>query len=319
VTLVGRLRAAGVLGMNRRNAVFALRWNPRRLYPRVDDKLETKRLLREAGIPTAPVLAVARLHSQVRAMLRELDAYSSFVIKPAHGAMGNGILVVLEREGEWFRIPGGRWIDRRALFYHSSSIISGGYALGGQPDVAFAEERLEVHPELAAITAEGVPDVRVIVYRGVPVMSMTRLPTRRSRGRANLHQGAVGAGIDIDTGRTNHAVLDGKPVPVHPDTHEPVIGREIPEFARALEIAVRASDETQLGYVGADVVIDAHHGPLILELNARPGLAIQIANRMGLVPRLEAVDARVKPGMGWPERIALGCEIARQAREGELG
>ena len=318
MSFVGRLRAAGVLGMNRRNAVFTLRYNQRRFYPRVDDKLETKRLLREAGIATAPVLAVARVHSQVRAMLRELDAYSSFVIKPAHGAMGNGILVVLERDGDWFRRPGGQWIDRRALFYHSSSIISGAYALGGQPDVAFAEERLEVHPELAAISMDGVPDVRVIVYRGVPVMSMTRLPTRRSRGRANLHQGAVGAGIEIDTGRTNHAVLDGESVPVHPDTQEAVIGRTIPQFDRALEIAVRASDQTELGYVGADVVVDAHHGPLILELNARPGLAIQVANRMGLVPRLEAVNARVREGMEWPERIELGREIARQARTGEL-
>lgn len=304
--------------MNRRNVMFTMRWNPRRFYPRVDDKLETKRLLRDAGIPTAPVLAVARMHSELRKLLKELDAYSSFVLKPAHGAMGNGILVVLERDGEWFRRPGGQWIDRRAIFYHAASIISGAYALGGQPDVAFAEERLEVHPEFAAIATEGVPDVRVVVYRGVPVMSMTRLPTQRSRGRANLHQGAVGAGIDIDTGRTNHAVLDGKPVPVHPDTQEPVVGRAIPEFGRALEIAVRASDQTGLGYVGADVVIDAHHGPLVLELNARPGLAIQIANRVGLVPRLAAVDARVRADMAWPDRIALGAEIAHQAREGAL-
>jgi len=316
LTIAAKLREAGVLGMNRRNSVFTMRWNPRRFYPRVDDKLETKRLLRDAGIPTARVLAVARVHSEVRKMLAELDAYPSFVLKPAHGAMGNGILVVLERDGEWYRRPGGKWIDRRALFYHSASIISGAYALGGQPDVAFAEERLEVHPELVAITSEGVPDVRVIVYRGVPVMSMTRLPTQRSRGRANLHQGAVGAGIEIDTGCTNHAVLGGKPVPVHPDTQEPVIGRAIPEWTRALEIAVRASDQTGLGYVGADVVIDANHGPLILELNARPGLAIQVANRMGLLPRLEAVDARVRPAMNWPERIALGAEIAREAREG---
>ena len=315
MTIVGRLRAAGVLGMNGRNAIYTLRLNPRHLYPRVDDKLETKRLLRAAGIATAPVLAVARVHSEVRDMLAELDSYSSFVLKPAHGAMGNGILVVRERDGDWFRRPGGQWIDRRALFYHSATIISGAYALGGQPDVAFAEERLEVHPELATIATEGVPDVRVIVYRGVPVMSMTRLPTRHSRGRANLHQGAVGAGIELDTGRTNHAVFFGKPVPTHPDTQEPVIDRPIPEFARALEIAVRATDVTELGYVGADVVVDAHHGPLILELNARPGLAIQIANRMGLVPRLTAVDQRLRPGMDWPERIALGQEIARQARE----
>ena len=65
-------------------------------------------------------------------------------------------------------------------------------------------------------------------------------------------------------------------------------------------------------------MIDANHGALILELNARPGLAIQVANRMGLLPRLLAVDAREKAGMDWPERIALGQEIARQAREGEL-
>jgi alpha-L-glutamate ligase-like protein len=318
LSLWSALHDAGVLGINRRNALYTLKWNPRRFYPRVDDKLETKRLLRDAGIATAKVLAVARVHSEVQRMLRELDPYPSFVIKPAHGAMGNGILVVRERDGDWFRRPGGQWIDRRALFYHSASIISGAYALGGQPDVAFAEERLEVHPELAAIATEGVPDVRVIVYRGVPVMTMTRLPTHRARGRANLHQGAVGAGIEIDTGRTNHAVCDGNVIPVHPDTQQPVIGREIPEFARALEIAVRASDQTELGYVGADVVIDANHGPLILELNARPGLAIQVANRMGLLPRLVAVDARLRPGMDWPERIALGREIARQAREGEL-
>jgi alpha-L-glutamate ligase-like protein len=318
LSLWSALHDAGVLGLNRRNSLYTLLWNPRRFYPRVDDKLETKRLLRDAGIPTAKVLAVARVHSEVRRMLRELDAVPSFVIKPAHGAMGNGILVVRERDGDWFRRPGGHWIDRRALFYHSASIISGAYALGGQPDVAFAEERLEVHPELAAIATEGVPDVRVIVYRGVPVMSMTRLPTHKARGRANLHQGAVGAGVELDTGLTNHAVCDGKPVPVHPDTQEAVVGRAIPEFARALEIAVRATDQTQLGYVGADVVIDAHHGALVLELNARPGLAIQVANRMGLLPRLLAVDARVKDGMDWPERIALGREIARQAREGEL-
>ena len=318
MSLSSRLRAMGVLGMNRRNSVYTSRWNPRVHYPNVDDKLETKRLLRDAGIATAPVLAVARAHSEVRRMLRELDSYSSFVIKPAHGAMGNGILVVLEREGDWFMRTGGQWIDRRALSYHSDSIISGAYALGGQPDVAFAEELLQVHPEMRAIAAEGVPDVRVVVYRGVPVMSMTRLPTRRSRGRANLHQGAVGAGIELDSGVTNFAVCDGRAVDVHPDTQQAVLARAIPDFERVLEIAVRASDQTKLGYVGADVVVDAEHGPLVLELNARPGLAIQIANRAGLVPRLEEVDRRVRPDMHWPARIELGREIARRARGGRL-
>ena len=66
--------------------------------------------------------------------------------------------------------------------------------------------------------------------------------------------------------------------------------------------------------------MDALGGPMILELNARPGLAIQLANGAGLRPRLEAVDAR----LGWPhrdgeqplplvERVALGQEIADTA------
>src|SRR5262249_17835335 len=150
------------------------------------------------------------------------------------------------------------------------SILSGAYALGGQPDVAFAEERLLVHRDFGAISTEGVPDVRVVVYRGVPVMSMIRLPTHRSRGRANLHQGAVGAGVDLDSGVTSVAVCNGRAVDVHPDTQQEVLARVVPDFERVLEIAVRASDQTRLGYVGADVVVDEDHGPLVLELNARP-------------------------------------------------
>jgi alpha-L-glutamate ligase-like protein len=185
------------------------------------------------------------------------------------------------------------------------------YSLGGQPDVAFVEELLELHPALAEIASDGVPDVRVIVHRGIPVMSMTRLPTRHSRGRANLHQGAIGAGVDLGTGRIVHAVLDNTPVTRHPDTDRPLVGVGVPSFARVLEIAVEASDETGLGYVGADVVVDARRGPVILELNARPGLAIQAANRAGLLPRLRAVGERVRAGAPPSDRIALGIEIAR--------
>jgi alpha-L-glutamate ligase-like protein len=316
--LASRLRRLGVLGINRRNGVYTSRWNRREHYPSVDDKLETKRLMRAAGIATADVLAVARVFSEVKGMLAALDRHASFVIKPAHGAMGNGVLVVLERDGDWFLRTGGQWLDRRALSYHSESIISGAYALGGQPDVAFAEERLCAHEAFADIATAGVPDVRVVVYRGVPIMAMTRLPTARSRGRANLHQGAVGVGIELDSGMTNFAVCGGRAVEVHPDTQRAVLARALPEFGRVLEIAVRASDQTPLGYIGADVVVDAARGPLVLELNARPGLAIQLANRAGLVPRLEEVDRRVQPDQPWKERIALGCEIARRARAGAL-
>jgi alpha-L-glutamate ligase-like protein len=305
----GELDALGVLGINERNNGYTLRWNERRFYPRVDDKLETKRLCAAAGIPTARVLGVANVQGEVDGLVEALDSLETFALKPGHGAMGNGILVVRGRDHGAFLAAGGRRLDRAALHHHASSIVSGLFSLTGRPDAAFAEELLEVHPDLARISSGGVPALRIIVFRGIPVMAMTRLPTVRSRGRANLHQGAVGAGVSLSTGRTTRAVIGTHVVEIHPDTGERVMGTAIPDFDRALAIAVAATDETLLGYVGADVVIDARYGPLVLELNARPGLAIQVANGCGLLPRLEAADRHWRPGLSLDRRIELGREI----------
>jgi alpha-L-glutamate ligase-like protein len=185
------------------------------------------------------------------------------------------------------------------------------------------EERLQVELSLAKLAPAGVPDIRVIVYRGVPVMAMMRIPTWRSGARANLHQGAIGVGVDLVTGITRHAVMRGAPVWENPDSGEELIGRKIPSLAKVLEIAVASADETGLGYLGADVVIDALEGPMILELNARPGLTIQLANAAGLRPRLDAVDARMGrtdgPGerrLPVAERVAMGQEIVDTVTKG---
>lgn len=304
------LHDAGVLGINRRNSEYTLRWNKRRFYPRVDDKLVTKRLCQQAGIPVPTLLATARHEYEARSLLEKLEPYEDFVLKPSRGAMGNGIVVITGRMPGGFRRSGDRFMSHDDFLYHVSGIIAGLYSLAGHLDAAMIEERLVVHPEIAELCWDGIPDVRVIVYRGVPVMAMTRLPTRRSGGRANLHQGAIGAGVDLATGRTHHAVLSNRPVREHPDTGNAIVGRQITAFDRILDIAVRATDPTELGYVGADVVVDARHGPMVLEMNARPGLAIQIANRTGLRPRLDAIDRAWQPGLPVEERVALGRRIA---------
>jgi alpha-L-glutamate ligase-like protein len=310
VKILRALRRTGVLGINRRNSEFTLRWNPRAAYPSVDDKLLTKELCARAGIPTPGLLAVARHHFELRKLREAMARLSSFVLKPAHGAMGNGIVVVCDRDGDRFRTAGGRSVTLDDLSYHAAGVISGLYALAGQDVVAFLEERLLVHPDLAAIASEGVPDIRIVLYRGIPVMAMTRLPTLRSGGRANLHQGAVAAGVDLESGRTTHAILHSRPVERHPDTDEALLGRTIPGFSDALGHALRAADETRLGYIGADIVVDAERGPVLLEMNARPGLMIQLANRAGLVPRLRAVDRHAAPGRSVAERIELAFAIA---------
>ena len=65
-----RLRDCGVLGINRRNAEIIRRWNPRRLYPLVDDKLLTKRLALAAGMPVPELFGVIETqHDEVKAFL----------------------------------------------------------------------------------------------------------------------------------------------------------------------------------------------------------------------------------------------------------
>jgi alpha-L-glutamate ligase-like protein len=317
--LPGELVRRGILGINARNQRYTTRVNERRLYPMVDDKLATKRLCQDARIPVPRLLAVVEIYAQLKSLMERLTRETSFVLKPARGAMGNGILVIEVRDQRMMR--GSRVVSEGEFLYHAAGIISGLYSLAGHADVALIEEKLVTHPELARLAVDGVPDVRVIVYRGIPVMAMMRLPTHASGGRANLHQGAIGVGIDLETGRTHHAMLKGEPVRRHPDNQRELVGIGIPGFDQVLTTAVSAASRTGLGYVGADVVVDARLGPVILEMNARPGLAIQLANHAGLVPRLELVDEALGPfekgernDMSIESRVAIGRETARLAK-----
>ena len=287
------LKKAGVLGLNQRNAELIMRLNPRKLYPRVDDKVMTKRLAIEAGMAVPELFGIIASQADTRRINEVVGERSSFVIKPAHGSGGDGIVVITgrsQRKRDCFRQADGLLIAGSELQHHVSNIVGGQYSLSGNPDTALIEYCVKFDPVFTEVSYQGVPDIRVIVYRGFPVMAMVRLPTRRSGGKANLHQGAVGAGIDIRSGRTLTGVLHNEVVEDHPDTGAIFADLEIPHWDFILESAARGFEVTGLGYLGVDIVIDRDLGPLILEMNARPGLNIQIANRGGLVSRIERVE-----------------------------
>ncbi len=287
------LRKRGVLGVNERNAQMIMKYNPRHLYPRVDNKVLTKELALTAGMAVPELYGLIGHQSELRNLSKIIGERDSFVIKPAHGSGGDGIIVVTGRSArkrECFRLASGVLVMESELQYHTSNVVGGQYSLGGNPDTALVEYCVEFDPIFAEVSYQGVPDIRVIVYRGYPVMAMVRLPTRMSGGKANLHQGAVGAGIDLGTGCTLGGVLDNAVVDEHPDTGALIAGLQIPGWNFILESAARGLEVTGLGYLGVDIVIDRHHGPLILEMNARPGLNIQIANCMGLSGRIARVD-----------------------------
>jgi len=289
--LVKQLKAAGVLGLNRRNGDFILKWNRRRFFPLVDDKVLCKKRLQECGLAVPELIAIASYMQQASHIEELLGDIREFVIKPAHGSGGDGILVIKDRKADYFVDTDGRLVQQEDLKHHLTNVIGGLYSLGGQPDAAMIESLVHFDPAFSDLTFQGVPDIRVIVYRGYPVMAMARLPTRQSHGKANLHQGAIGVGVDIASGITVGGVSGNSAVSIHPDTGFPIAGFRVPHWSRIVSMSSRCYEAVHLGYVGVDIVLDRDLGPLILELNARPGLNIQIANRQGLHTRLKAVDS----------------------------
>ncbi len=308
--LIRKLNDIGVLGLNARNCNFIMQYNPRRLYPLVDDKLATKRLAAPAGLPVPELYGVISSHREARGLPKMVEAYRDFVVKPAQGSGGDGILVVSARvkDRNVYRLVDGTILGEDDMEHHLSNIISGQYSLGGHRDVALIEYCVKFDSTFAEHAFRGVPDIRVIVFRGYPVMGMVRLPTRRSHGKANLHQGAVGAGIDLATGQTTHGVTGNSLVTEHPDTGATIAGLQIPQWEFLLQFAARCYDLTGLGYLGVDIVLDRDKGPMLLELNARPGLNIQIANRCGLRSRLALVEPRPS-GASVDERVAFAMHV----------
>jgi len=289
-SIVKRMRSNGVLGLNRRNGDYILKMNNRKFFPLVDDKVLCKERLQERGLAVPELIAVASYMQQAARLGELVGQHKEFVIKPAHGSGGDGILVIKDRKSDYFVDSDGNLVKPADLEHHITNVIGGLYSLGGQPDVAMIESLVHFDPAFTGLTYHGVPDIRVIVYSGYPVMAMVRLPTRESHGKANLHQGAIGVGVDMATGITVGGVSGNSPVSLHPDTGSEITGFQIPHWSRIVSMAAQCFEAVELGYLGVDIVLDQTHGPLILELNARPGLNIQIANRRGLRHRLDAVD-----------------------------
>lgn len=277
-----------MLGMNSRNIEFLRPHNKKRAVHIADSKLLTKKYLEEAKIPTAKVYTIITTK-------KDLDAVDfaglpdSFVIKPNRGFGGEGILITYAKNktGEWINSNGDP-IDLERIKAHIQDILDGQFSLSNTPDVAYIEERLSNDPLFKSIAYKGVPDIRVVVYNKVPIMAMLRLPTKDSQGKANLHTGGIGLGIDIATGKTTHAIQNDKYITL-PGDKKVLEGFKIPNWDEILEFSIRAQAASKLGYLGVDIVLVKDKGPVVLEVNARPGLSIQIANRAGLKDRLRRV------------------------------
>lgn len=291
-----------VLGLNSRNHLYTSQYNSRSGKRIANSKLETKRVLHKAGV------RVPQSYGEIR-NYEDLEKFDfmklpvDFVVKPNNGLGGQGIMVIEKRglyAGEWVTAEGNT-VTVQDIKLHIGDILEGQYSMDDLADTAYIEERVRVHPVFAKYCYHGTPDIRVIVFNKVPVMSYVRLPTEESGGRANLFQGAAAVGIDIATGITTYGVHHARPVDFFPGSRRKLSGILIPQWDDILETAVNASVASGLGYMASDIVLQpsiTDQGktdkenpatPMILEINAQPGLKIQIANRAGLLDRLQRI------------------------------
>ena len=284
-------RSKYILGMNSRNLSYIRPSNSTRAIRIADNKLRAKKLLKKANLPVLETYGIIR-HS------KELEAFeweklpSTFTLKPNRGVGGEGIITVYGRKKKyphpWIKADGSL-VSSSDLKNHILNIIEGTFSLAGLPDMAFFEERIKLLKLFKLYVRRGIPDIRVIVYNSVPIMAELRMPTRESGGRANLHLGGVGAGIDLGTGITTTAIHRDHIVEYYPGTRLKLRGLQIPEWKEILKLAIYAQKESGIGFIGVDIAIDRDKGPMLVELNARPGLSIQIANLSPLADRLQRV------------------------------
>ena len=280
------MKIANILGFNAR-AQLSYKYNKNTARAVANSKILTKKVLKKAHVPAPEIYAKFRTS-------RDLYRFdwgslpSAFALKPARGLGGEGIVVVKKRSKD-----GLGWVTTNRkrksiddLKLHIVDIFEGAFSLHNSPDTAFIEEYVGRHNAFRKYAYRGTPDIRVIVFNKVPVMAMLRLPTKDSGGRANLHQGAIGVGIDISTGITTRAILYGDEVTYKPNTKRKLHGIKIPNWSSVLETAVLCQEATMLGFLGVDVVLHPEKGPMVLEVNAQPGFQIQLANMAGLRIRL---------------------------------
>lgn len=284
------LKKHNILGMNHRNIEYINKYNQRKYYVFVDNKLNTKQRAEKFNIPTPMLQGVIRYQYEISKFEKIIQNLKSFVIKPSKGAVGKGIVVIAKHSNNNYITSSGKNISQDKLKRHLSNILAGLYSLAGSPDVAIIEDMIETEDSLKNLSYEGVPDIRVIVFKGFPVMAMLRLSTKASDGKANLHRGGIGVGLDIKTGTALNAIQYSRCITKHPDTGLDLNDITIPNWKDLLLLAAKCYEMTKLGYIGVDIVIDKNRGPLILEVNARPGLAIQVANGEGLLYRLKKIE-----------------------------
>jgi len=279
----------GLLWQNARNLKYIKWFNSKLAKDLADSKLKTKEFLKTKNIPVPETFSILKRHEEITDELVE-KFITPFVLKPNKGFWWKWIIIIDKKNSVWdFLSITGKSYSNSEMKKHLLNILDGFFSLSGSRDTVVVEKKIEIDDEVQILWTYWLPDIRIIVFNMVPVMAMLRIPTEKSGGKANLHSWACAAWIDIWTGKLTYITQFWKIIKSVPWIWD-IRWLVLPNWNKMLEMSVKVQKETRIWYLGCDIVMDNKDGPLLLEINVRPWLEVQVANLARLKDRLERVE-----------------------------
>jgi len=184
-----------VLGINERNLSYTKKYTKGKTRKICDNKLLTKQLLQKNNVGVAKLLQIFETSEDVN-NFNFADLKGGFTIKPSLGETGSGILPIFSksRKTGHYIAYGGKKYTGEELNEFCKDILRNKFSLKSATtkEVVIIEDLIKIHPVFKKISYKGIPDIRLIVFNGIPIMAMLRLSTKESKGKANLHIGGIG-------------------------------------------------------------------------------------------------------------------------------